>query len=152
MLIASTSGCTYPSGEVKPSVTVTTHYTEPTPVPLPCPTPVPSNTSWNGMFVKLYGNISANPGEHVYGTVKVNYLDKNYWDDQPTAHYDTETGGTYSLDVRAKVPFKLDIGYLYMGQQPQGYMLTKRVDQVYTIDEDTPLDFEIMTSNITPKN
>lgn len=146
------SGCSVPLGEQKPSVTMTAPYQEPspTPRPLPSPTPVPQpSTSWNGMFVKLYGNVSVTRGEHVYGTITVYYLDENYWDDNPTTTYDTEAGGKYSLDVRAKVPFKLKIGYLYFGTLP-GTMSFKTIDTVYTIEEDTPFNFEVMSSNITP--
>jgi hypothetical protein len=152
LLAMATSGCSIPLGDTKPSVTLTTHYTAPSPTPVPCPTPTPrTSTSWNGMFVKLYGNVSVNKGEHVYGTIKVNYLDKNYWDEHPTAVYDTDEGGVYSLDVRAKVPFKLEIGYLYVGTLPE-VMNVKRPDRIYNIEEDTPLDFEVMTSDIAPIN
>jgi len=146
------SGCSIPLGNSKPSVTLTAYYTAPSPTPVPCPTAVPSpSTSWNGMFVKLHGNVSVDGGEHVYGTIKVNYLDKNYWDEHPTAQYDTSEGGVYSLDVRAKVPFKVDIGYLYVGRLPE-VMNVKRIEKVYVIEEDTVLNFEVMTSNIAPIN
>lgn len=117
---------------------------------LPHAGPRPS-TSWNGMFVKLHGIISVDSGDHVYGTVKVNYMDKNYWEEHPIAQYDTDEGGAYSLDVMANVPFKVDIGYLYVGRLPE-VMNTRRLDRIYVIEEDTALDFEVMTSNITPKN
>ncbi|HTX43551.1 MAG TPA: hypothetical protein VMC61_02390 [Methanocella sp.] len=152
LLAMATSGCSIPLGDQKPSVTLTTHYTPPSPTPLPCPTAAPApSTSWNGMLVKLHGNVSVSKGEHVFGTIKINYLDKNYWDDHPTAVYDTNVGGAYSVDVRAKVPFKVEIGYLYVGQLP-AVMNVKKIDMVYTIEQDTPLDFEVMTSNITPIN
>ncbi len=152
LLAMAASGCTNPLGDPKPSVTLTAPYKAPSPTPLPSPTAVPSpSTSWNGMYVKLHGNVTAGPDEHVYGTVKVYYMDKNYWDDIPSAPYDTDDGGAYSLDVRAKVPFKVDFGYLYVGQLP-GTMTVKRLDPVYVLDGDTPLDIDVATSAITPKN
>jgi hypothetical protein len=150
LLALIVSGCSIPLGESKPSVTLTTHYVASSPTPMPCPTPAPSpTTSWNGIYVKLHGNISAGMGEHVYGMVKIYYLDRNYWEEHPNAQYDTDAGGAYSLDVRANVPFKVEVGYLYVGQLPE-VMIFKRPDMVYTIEEDTPLDFEVMTSSITP--
>jgi hypothetical protein len=146
------SGCSNPLGGTKPSVTLTAPYKAPTPTPVPCPTPVPApSTSWNGMYVKLHGNVSVEEGEHVYGTIKVYYMDKNYWEEHPTAQYDTDEGHAYSLDVMAKVPFKVDIGYLYKGRLPE-VMSVRRLDGTYAIEEDTALDLEVMTSNISPKN
>lgn len=146
------SGCSIPLGDPKPSVTLTVPYKAPSPTPLPCPTPAPTpSTSWNGMLVKLHGNVSVDAGEHVYGTIKVYYLDKNYWEDHPTAVYDTDEGGAYSFDVRANVPFKVEIGYLYKDRLPE-VMNVRWLDGIYTIEEDTALDLEVMTSNITPKN
>lgn len=43
----------------------------------------------------------------------------------------------------------MDIGYLYVGRLPE-VMNTRRLDRIYVIEEDTALDFEVMTSNITP--
>jgi hypothetical protein len=145
------SGCTNPLGDPKPSVTLTAHYVppSPTPSPSPSPTPVPSpSTSWNGIYVKLYGNVSASGGDHVYGTVKIYYLDKNYWDEHPTAQYDTDECGNYSLDVRANVSFIPEFGYFYFDRIPME-MYTRRLDNM-TIQADTRLDYNVMTSNITP--
>jgi hypothetical protein len=150
LLATATSGCSSLLGDAKPSVTLTAPYKEPTPTPMPCPTPVPAiSTSWNGLYAKLHGNVSVEEGEHVYGTIKVNYLEQNYWEEHPTAQYDTDDGGAYSLDVRANVPFKVDIGYLYKGQLPE-VMSVRYPDDIYKINEDTVLDLDVMTSNITP--
>jgi hypothetical protein len=152
LLALMASGCSNPLGDPKPSVTLTAHYVAPSPTPVPCPSPAPSpSTSWNGMYVKLHGNVSVDAGEHVYGTIKVYYMDKNYWEEHPTAQYDTDDGGAYSLDVMAKIPFKVEIVYLYKGRLP-GVMSVRRLDGTYAIEEDTALDLEVMTSNITPKN
>ncbi len=147
------SGCSNPIGGPAPSVTVTAPYVPPTPTPYPLatPTPVPTPvTSWDGLFVKLYGNVKASGGDHVYGTVKVYYLDKNFWDDTPTVKYDTtEKGGAYSLDVRSNVPFKVELRYLYVGKI-SSEMQKKQFDDPVTIRNDTRRDFSVMTSNITP--
>lgn len=146
------SGCSNPIGGPAPSVTVTAPYfpPSPTPYPLASPTPVPTPvTTWDGLFVKLYGNVTASGGDHVYGTVKVYYLDKNFWDDNPTVKYDTAEGGAYSLEVRSNVPFKVELGYLYVGRIPTE-MHTKRLEDQITIRTDTRRDFSVMTSNITP--
>ncbi len=152
LLALATAGCSVPPGAQTPAVTMTAHYATPAPTPLASPTPAPTAPSaWNGMYVKLYGNVSAEPGEHVYGKIIINYIDKNYWDEKPYTTYDTSVGGAYSLEVRAKVPFKVEVGYLYVGQLP-GAMTVKRLDDVYVIGEDTRLDLDIATSNIAPKN
>lgn len=146
------SGCAGLPGGPAPSVTVTAPYVPPSSTPMPTATPVPSAspaTSWNGDMVKLYGNVSVKGGEHVYGVVKIYYMDENYWEEHPSVKYDTEEGGTYSLDVMANVPFKVNFGYLYVGQLP-GIMNTKLLDKVYTLGEDTRLDLEVMPSKITP--
>jgi hypothetical protein len=146
------SGCTNPLGGSPPSVTVAPTYAPPSPTPITreTPTAAPVSTTWNGLYVRLSGNVSAKGDEHVYGTVSVFYLDKNYWDDNPAAKYDTNEGGAYSVDVRAKVPFKIKIGYLYVDRLPAVMNIKLIDDKVYTLDEDTKLDFSILTSNITP--
>jgi hypothetical protein len=146
------SGCTNPLGGSPPSVTVAPTYVPPSPSPIPreSPTPVPVNTTWNGLYVKLYGNVNGKGDEHVYGTVSIFYLDENYWEDNPTAKYDTTEGGAYSVSVRANVPFKIKIGYLYVGRLPEVMNVKLINDKIYQLNEDTKLDFSIMTSNITP--
>jgi hypothetical protein len=151
------SGCTSPFSGSAPTVTVSATYPPPSPTPLPIvstPTPVPTttittNTSWNGYYVRLYGNVSVSSG-NVYGTVTINYMDSNYWNDSPSTRYDTSTGGSYSIDkVRANVPFKVTLGYLYLGSMP-AIMDNKLINRTYVINNDTELDFTVMTSNITP--
>ncbi len=102
------------------------------------------------MFVKLYGNVNSS-GDHVMGTIKVSYMDKNYWDDNPLARYDTTDGGAYSLDVRANVPFHVTLGYLYVDRLPQD-MNSKLITQTFVIQNDTRQDFNVMTSNVTLHN
>lgn len=158
VLIAVTvmvSGCTGPFSGPAPSVTISATYVRPSPTPIPivCPTPTPQpNTTWNGLFVKLYGNVNAS-GDHVMGTIKVSYMDKNYWNDNPLARYDTTADdGAYSLDVRANVPFKVTLGYLYVDRVPQDIMNTKLFTETYNIQNDTREDFNVMTSNVTTHN
>ncbi len=151
LLAIAISGCSIPFIDSKPSVTITVPYKAPSPTPLSSPTPVPTPlTTWNGMFVKLHGNVSMDAGEHVYGTVKIYYMDEKYWEEHPLTYYDTSDGGAYSLDVMAKVPFKVEIGYMYVGQLPE-VMNTRWLDDIYNMEEDTVIDFDIMTANITPK-
>ncbi len=135
------SGCSSPLSAPAPSVTISATYVVPSPTPIPVasPTPIPQpSTTWNGLYVNLNGNVSAS-GDHVMGTITVSYLDKNFWDDHPLARYDTDEGGAYSLDVRANVPFKMTVGYLYVGRLPQD-MNTKLLDQTYNIQNDTRMD------------
>jgi hypothetical protein len=59
-------------------------------------------------------------------------------------------GGNYSIEnVRANVPFKVTIGYLYIGSMPE-IMTMKLINKTYVIENDTRMDFTVMTSNITP--
>ena len=99
--------------------------------------------------MKLYGNVNVSSGI-VYGCVTINYMDQNYWYENPSATYDTEVGGNYSIEnVRANVPFKVTIGYLYIGSMPE-IMTMKLINKTYVIENDTRMDFTVMTSNITP--
>jgi len=99
-------------------------------------------------IVKLYGNVTVVGGEHVYGTIKVSYMDKNYWDEYPTVRYDTnDAGGAYSLGIKANVPFKLTLGYTYIDRLSP--MNTKIMDEVLVLRNDTQRDFTIMASNAT---
>jgi hypothetical protein len=152
-LALTASGCSNPLSGPTPKVTVTAPYIAPSSTPVPVATPLPTPeavTNWTGLYVKLYGNVSVASSDHVYGSVKISYLEEEYWDEYPTVKYDTDEGGAYSLDVRANVPFKVTIGYLYVGRLPQ-VMNTKLIDdKIYTVQEDTRLDFEVMTSNIMP--
>jgi hypothetical protein len=149
-LALSAAGCVNPLGGSPPSVTVAATYVPPSPTPRPTilETPTPIATTWNGEYVKLHGNVSAKGGDHVYGVIKIYYQDKNYWDDHPTAAYDTDDGGAYSIEVRSNVSFIPEFGYYYFGRLPQ-VMHTQRLDKM-TIREDTRLDYSVMTSNITP--
>lgn len=144
------SGCTNLLGGSPPSVTVAATYAPPTFTPLPTitATPTPLPTDWDGEYVRLYGNVSARGGDHVYGVIKIYYQDKNYWDDHPTAEYDTETGGAYELMVRSNVSFIPEFGYYYYGKLPQ-VMYTQRLEKM-TVTMDTRLDYSFMTSNVTP--
>lgn len=146
------SGCTNPLSGPAPSVTVTAPYVPPSPTPIPVitatPTPVPTQASWNGEIVKLFGNVTVKGGEHVYGTIKVNYMDKNYWEEYPTARYDTDDGGEYSIDVMANVPFKVTLGYTYVDRLSMG-MTTRLLDDIYLLRNDTRQDFTIMSANAT---
>jgi hypothetical protein len=147
------SGCASPFSGPVPSVTISATYVPPSPTPIPvlCPTPTPQpGTTWNGEFVKLYGNVNASD-DHVIGQLEVYYSDKNYWDDHPLAKYDTETGGAYSLEVRANVPFKVKLGYLYV-RSLAGEMNIKLLDKTYVLQNDTLEDFNVMTSNVTTHN
>jgi hypothetical protein len=148
-LATASLGCTNPLVPA-PSVTETAPYVPPSPTPTPAPTvaPTPTPTSWNGDIVKLYGNVTVIGGEHVYGTIKVSYMDKNYWDEYPTVRYDTnDDGGAYSLDVMANVPFRVTLGYTYIDKLSP--MNTKIFDDIITLHNDTRRDFTIMASNAT---
>lgn len=145
------AGCAgLPGGTATPSVTIAPTYAPPTftPIPTITPTPTPTATSWNGEMVELYGHVASKSGEHIYGTVTVSYLDEYYWEDHPSAKYDTDAGGNYSVNVRANLPFKVTLGYLYTSRLPP-YMITRLYDTVYTIQEPTRLDFEVLPSNAT---
>ncbi len=148
-LALASSGCTNPLVPA-PSVTVTAPYVPPSPTPTPTATvtPAPSSAAWNGEMVKLFGNVTVIGGEHVYGTIKVSYMDKNYWDEYPTVRYDTiDDGGAYSLEVKANMPFRVTLGYSYIDKLSP--MNTKILDEVFTLHNDTRHDFIIMASNAT---
>lgn len=146
----ASSGCTNPLGGQTPQVTITPTYAPPTftPIPTLIPTATPTATPWTGEMVRLYGNVTAKGGEHVYGSVTLSYMDKNYWEEHPSTKYDTDMGGSYSMDVRANVPFKVTLGYLYTSRLPY-VMNTHLYDNVYTLQNDTQLDFDVMSSNAT---
>lgn len=149
-LAMASSGCTNPLVPA-PSVTVTAPYVPPSPTPTPAATvtPTPSSTTWNGEMVKLFGNVTVIGGEHVYGTIKVSYMDKNYWDEYPTVRYDTyDEGGAYSLEVKANVPFRVTLGYTYVDKLSVG-LNTKLLDEIFVLKNDTRRDFTIMASNAT---
>jgi hypothetical protein len=113
-------------------------------------TPIPTpNTSWNGYYYRLYGNVNVSSGT-VLGNVYVNYLDPNFYNDNPSASFDTAVGGNYSIDqVRANVPFRVTLKYIYLGSLPE-MTISKFINQTYIITNDTALDFTVMTNNITP--
>ncbi|HTY92113.1 MAG TPA: hypothetical protein VMC84_13135 [Methanocella sp.] len=150
-LALAVSGCMNPMGPPPVSVTIAPTYSPPTFTPIPTVTtqPTPTTTPWNGEMVRLYGNVTVKSGEHVYGTVKVSYLDKNYWDEYPTAKYDTDQGGSYSMSVRANVPFKVTLGYLYTDRLPYVMNTYLYDDKIYTLQNDMQLDFEVKSSNAT---
>lgn len=157
VLTASLSGCTFFQGNPAPTMTVPTIEATATPIATPGPSPTVAATpvvGWDGTFVKLYGNISNHGNERVRGNVKIFYMDaqsKKDYPQNPQSDYDTSVNNSYSIMIASNVPFKVQVGYLYIGRLPE-FMNTKLLDPTYIIKEDTRLDINIASSNITPQH